>query len=157
MPLWHRHTHAKNTYRNTMHTSHNTLMCFSSPKKEKENTLFPDNGCSIYFNKKKKFKWEREDFIKIKSLLVLLLLELLQQSHLCWADCQGERKSVRGELRVVRQRTHQPAILSLMFSSVFIASRTNWGALYCYWEQRGNTDRLEKIKGDRWERRKEKW
>lgn len=54
---------------------------------------------------------KREDFKKI-SLLVLLLPELLQQSHLCRADCQvtacdtGERTGVRGGLRVVRQKTH---------------------------------------------------
>lgn len=61
--------------------------------------------------KKKKIEMKREDFKKI-SLLVLLLPELLQQSHLCRADCQvtacdtGERTGVRGGLRVVRQKTH---------------------------------------------------
>lgn len=144
MPLWHTHIH---TYMQKSMREHNAHLTqyphVLSTKKKTFSTL-----CSLIMDvqfslKKKKMKWKREGFMQIKSLLVLLLLELLQQSHLCWADCQvtvcdtgGKKKCRGGGLRVVRQTTHQQANSSLVFSSVFIASRANWSVLYCYWEQR---------------------
>lgn len=94
---------------------------------------------------------------------MLLLLEWPQQSHLCWADCQltvcdtGESRSVRGGLRVVRQTTHQQANSSLMFSSVFIASRANWSALHCYWEQREKHKKEKTREIDERQKEKRQW
>lgn len=128
MPLWHIHT-CKNECRDTMHTAHG--MCFSPLSTHC--SLIMD----VQFSFTKKFQWEKEDFIKIKSLLVLLLLELLQQSHLCSTDCQvtvcdtGERKECQGK---AGGRTNKPIPHLCFHLSLLPVEQI--GALHCYWEQR---------------------
>lgn len=110
--------------------------------------------------KKKKFQWEREDFIKIKSLLVLLLLELLQQSHLCWADCQvtvcdtgGEgKKKASGEGWGLWGRgcINKPTPHSCFHPSLLSVEQI--GVHYIVIENTArNTYGWEEIKTDRWE------